>query len=70
MIDTQPENKVDSQRMLVAAMRASGEKFTDTDVYAAVDDLMITGRVKEITGPRKSRGFQTLPTAAGSAAEK
>ncbi|OCB38781.1 hypothetical protein A5675_15345 [Mycobacterium malmoense] len=47
-----------SLRLLLAAMRQAGHKVRDGDVRDAVDDLLVAGRLSEVSGPRNARGFR------------
>lgn len=58
------ERAVTSTRILLAEMRKAGHQARDIDVRAAVDDLLVSGRLIEISGNRGAKGFKAVPTAS------
>jgi hypothetical protein len=64
VIRAQPDHTVPSVRMLLAELRKAGHKFTDTKVRDAVDDLIVAGRLTEVSGKRGAQGYQAVATAS------
>ncbi len=67
VIDALPDHTVGSQRKLYAEMRQAGQAFRENAIRSAADDLLVTGRLREVPGKRGSTGFQTISTAAQKA---
>ena len=59
-----PEHTVASARMLYAEMRKAGQLFRDASVRAAVDDLIVAGRLIEVSGKRGAKGYRAVLTAS------
>jgi hypothetical protein len=59
-----PEHTVTSTRILFAEMRKAGRRARDDDVRAAVDDLIVNGRLVEVAGNRGARRFKAVTTAS------
>ena len=59
-----PEHTVTSSRMLFAEMRKAGHQVRDVRVRDAVDDLLVAGRLVEMSGKRGSKGYQAVLTAS------
>jgi hypothetical protein len=59
-----PDRTVGSTRELYAQMRHAGRTFTNTTVRDAVDDLIVAGRLVEVPGKNRSKGYQTVPSSA------
>jgi hypothetical protein len=51
-------------RMLFAEIRKAGHQIRDNDVRDAVDDLLVTGRLIELLGKRRAKGFTAVSTAS------
>jgi hypothetical protein len=64
VITAQPDHRVSSLRMLYAAMRKAGHKFTEKKIRDAVDDLMVNDRLTETTGKNRSKGYEAVTSAA------
>jgi hypothetical protein len=64
VIDALPGKAVRSLRALYAEMRKAGEQLRDATVRAAVDDLVVAGRLTETPGVRGAVGYRVTPTAA------
>jgi hypothetical protein len=54
-----PGRTVASMRLLFAELRTAGHQVRDNDVRNAVDDLVVTGRLVEVSGKRGAKGFQS-----------
>lgn len=55
-----PGRTVESERKLLAAIRKAGHDHRDTAVRAAVDDLVVSGRVEEVPGKRGAQGYRAV----------
>ena len=64
-----PGHAVGSERLLFAEMRQAGHKFTEAKVKAAVDDLIVAGRLIEVIGKNRAKTYEAVASAAASAAE-
>lgn len=58
VVAAQPDRTVSSERALLAAMRAAGHKVRDGAVRAAVDDLLHDGRLTEVRGSNRAKGYR------------
>jgi hypothetical protein len=63
-----PDRTAESMRLLYAAMRKAGHKFTNANVGDAVDDLIVSGRLVEVPGKNRARGYQAVASASDGAA--
>lgn len=59
-----PDRQVASTRLLFAELRNAGHEYRDADVRDAVDDLIVTGRLTEVSGKRGAKGYQAVLTAS------
>ncbi|MEN3223392.1 hypothetical protein PUR22_21345 [Mycolicibacterium porcinum] len=64
-----PDHTVGSMRKLFAQMRIAGQPFRDQSIRAAVDDLVIQGRLAEIPGKRGATQYRAVVTASRAASE-
>lgn len=64
VITALPDHTVASARMLFAEMRKAGQPFRDTSIRAAVDDLVVAGRLTEVFGRRGAKGYRAVLTAS------
>ena len=55
-----PDQTVASLRKLYAEIRVSGQKFTNTKVRDAADDLVAEGRLEEVRGEHKAIGYRAV----------
>jgi hypothetical protein len=55
-----PDHGVPSMRMLFAEIRQAGHPIRDNDVRDAVDDLVVAGRLAEVSGKRGAKGFKAV----------
>lgn len=60
-IEALPGQSVGSMRLLYAEMRKAGHALRDSAVRAAVDDLIVEGRLAEVPGSRGARGYKIIP---------
>lgn len=58
VIGAQPDRHVGSERTLFALMRKAGWQVRDAVVRAALDDLIVDGRLAETAGKRGAKGFR------------
>ena len=63
VICEQPDSTVGSSRQLFALVRIGGHQIRDSKVRAAADDLVASGRIKEIRGKNNSVGYR-VPSAS------
>lgn len=61
-----PDHTVNSMRLLLAELRQAGHQVRDDDVRDAVDDLVVAGRLVEVSGKRGAKGFRAVSTPDGS----
>jgi hypothetical protein len=59
-----PDRTVGSTRELYAQLRAAGLTFTNANVRNAVDDLIVAGRLIEVPGKNRAKGYQTADSSA------
>lgn len=59
-----PDRTVGSMRLLFAELRNADIRFRDDDVRDAVDDLVVSGRLVEVSGKRGAKGFKALSEGA------
>jgi hypothetical protein len=59
-----PEHTVTSMSLLYAELRRAGRQVRDRHVRDAVADLIVTGRLVEVSGRRGAKGYRTVPTSA------
>jgi hypothetical protein len=50
VVHAQPEHTAGSQRELFALLRAAGHTFTESKARDAIDDLVVRGRLVEVSG--------------------
>lgn len=55
-----PDHAVGSMRLLFAELRNVDIQFRDDDVRDVVDDLVVSGRLVEISGKRGAKGFRAV----------
>ncbi|WP_428900727.1 hypothetical protein [Mycobacterium sp. Lab-001] len=60
VIAARPDQAVTSMRLLFAEMRQAGHQVRDDDVRDAVDDLVVNGRLIDVTGKRGAKGFRVV----------
>ena len=63
-ISALPEQTVASMTLLYAELRNAGRQVRDRHVRDAVADLIVTGRLVEVSGRRGAKGYRTIPTPA------
>ncbi|KWX66654.1 hypothetical protein ASJ79_24680 [Mycobacterium sp. NAZ190054] len=59
-----PGRTVGSTRELYAQLRAAGQSFTNANVRDAVDDLIVAGRLIEVPGKNRAKGYQAADSSA------
>ncbi len=59
-ISALPDQTVNSMRLLLAGLRQGGHQVRDDDVRDAVDDLVVLGRLVEVSGKRGAKGFRAV----------
>jgi hypothetical protein len=59
-----PDHAVTSSRMLFAEIRKAGHQLRDAHVRHAVDDLIVIGRLTEVSGKRGAKGYRAVSTAS------
>lgn len=59
-----PDHAVTSSRMLFAEIRKAGHQLRDAHVRDAVDDLIVIGRLIEVSGKRGAKGYRAVSTAS------
>jgi hypothetical protein len=64
LIAALPDHTVTSSRLLFAEIRRAGHQIRDDTVRDAVADLVVAGRLTEVTGSRGARGYRAVSTAS------
>lgn len=64
VIAAMPDQTVKSTDLLYAAVRAAGHQYMDRAIRSAASDLLITGRLIEVSGKRGARGYQVAATTS------
>lgn len=60
VINGLPDSTVTSMRLLFAELRQAGHQVRDDDVRDTVDDLVVAGRLIEVSGKRGAKGFRAV----------
>jgi hypothetical protein len=67
VVYAQPDHRVGSERRLFAALRDAKIKFTNTAAKDAIDDLALKGRLIEVLGKNRSKGYEAVLSASDEA---
>jgi hypothetical protein len=59
-----PGRTVDSMRLLFAEMRKAGHEFRDDKIRDAAADLIVSGRLIDVSGKRGAKGLEAVVTAS------
>jgi hypothetical protein len=59
-----PGRTVDSMRLLFAEMRKAGHEFRDDKIRGAAADLIVSGRLIDVSGKRGAKGLEAVVTAS------
>ena len=68
VIEALPDHSVGSIRKLYAEMRQAGQSYRENAIRNAADDLIVSGRLKEVPGKRGATGYRAISTAAQESA--